>query len=288
MAIPSVYSLLKKYGIFPKKRLGQHFLAAMPTIEKIVAALDICQDDVVIEIGPGLGVMTGLVAAQARHVVAIERDAAVLDIAKAELAERANITWIHGDVLEQTMEGVSAAAGRKATARYKIIGNLPYNISSPILFWMLDNRERLECAVVMLQKEVAVRIAAKPGGRDYGILSVLTQAFAKPSLLFHVSAKSFVPPPEVTSSVLRLDFYAKSGLDAARETRFRELVRAAFGKRRKTIRNALLGARGMKIEPSRLDMALADAGIDHKRRPETLSVDEFFLLTDALNDSCDQ
>ncbi|MFA5810880.1 MAG: 16S rRNA (adenine(1518)-N(6)/adenine(1519)-N(6))-dimethyltransferase RsmA [bacterium] len=281
----SVHALLKKYNIAPKKRLGQHFLAAMPTMEKIVAALDVGSQDAVIEIGPGLGLMTRLVALRARQVIAIDRDRALLDIARSELADIENIAWVEGDILEQTIEGIAAAGRCPGIQRFKLIGNLPYNISSPILFWMLDSRQHLSQAIIMMQKEVALRIASRPGCKDYGILSVITQAFAKAERLFDVSAKSFVPPPKVTSSVLRIDFTAAARVEPQDEARFREVVRAAFGKRRKTIRNALLGARGLRITADLLDQALKTTGIDPVRRPETLSIDEFAMLSEHLGRS---
>lgn len=278
MTTASVHSLLKKYGIRPKKNLGQHFLAAMPTIEKIVAALGPDQNDCVIEIGSGLGIMTRLIAKQAGRVIAIERDHALLDIARKELADIKNIAWIEGDVLKQKISELCC----DKNCRFKIAGNLPYNISSPILFWMLDQRSLISSALIMLQKEVAVRIAAKPGNKDYGILSVLTQAFADVEKLFDVSAKSFAPPPEVTSSIVRLNFTTKAKIEPEFETRFREIVRAAFGKRRKTIRNALLGAHGLKLSADNIDRALTLASIEPKQRPETVSVEEFAILAKEL------
>lgn len=283
MAIPSVHSLLKKHGITPKKRLGQHFLHARPTMEKIVAALAATNDDTVIEIGPGLGVMTALAAATARHVFAIEKDAAMIDVARQEFGGIENITWIEEDILETPLCDVMqrlACVGQGE--RIRVVGNLPYNISSPILFCMLEHRRMIRRAVVMIQKEVAERIVAQPGGKDYGILAVLLQAVADCRKLFDVSAKSFLPPPEVTSSVLQIDF--REGDDGiADEERFRLVVKGAFGKRRKTLRNALLGARALGLTAAKLDAALESCAIDPRRRPEQLSVAEFVALANALS-----
>ena len=282
MTTPSVQSILKKHGIQPKKRLGQHFLSPMPTIEKIVAALGTTRDDKVIEIGPGLGVMTSLVARDADHVYAIDKDAAMIDVARAEFGDIENITWVEEDILNVPLcEIVQKLACVRKGERIRVIGNLPYNISSPILFCMLDHREMIARAVIMIQKEVADRIVAKPGGKEYGILSVLTQAFADCTKLFNVSAKSFIPPPEVTSAVLRIDF-KEGNCGIEDEARFRAIVKGAFGKRRKTLRNALIGARDLKLDQAKLDDALADAAIDPRRRPETLSVEEFVKLANLL------
>jgi 16S rRNA (adenine1518-N6/adenine1519-N6)-dimethyltransferase len=280
-AMSSVHALLKKYRVAPKKRLGQHFLAAGPTIAKIVEALEPSAEDTVVEIGSGLGILTGMLARRVSKVIAIERDGELLEIARAEHAAQRNIEWCHADVLSIALEDVVPEARRRAQ-RVKVVGNLPYNISSPILFWLLGERPRLSLAVLMLQKEVASRIAAAPGGKEYGTLSVLAQAVASVRRLFDVSAASFLPPPEVTSSVIRIDFVQHAPAPPADEARFRDVVRAAFEKRRKTLRNALLGARRLGISADVLDAALAAAGIDPKRRPETLSVAEFITLASVL------
>ena len=282
MPLPSVHSLLRKHGIAPKKRLGQHFLHARPTMEKIVAALAATKNDTVIEIGPGLGVMTAIVAAGARHVFAIEKDAAMIDVARAEFGSLDNITWVEEDILEVPLCDVVAKLACVAPGeRILVVGNLPYNISSPILFCMLEHRGMIRRAVVMIQKEVAERIVAKPGSKDYGILAVLLQAVASCRKLFDVSAKSFLPPPEVTSAVVQIDFREGDG-GIADEERFRLVVKGAFGKRRKTLRNALLGARALKLVAARLDAALAACGIAGRRRPEELSVAEFVALANRL------
>lgn len=282
MTTPSVHSLLKKYGIAPKKRLGQHFLHARPTMEKIVAALGATKKDTVVEIGPGLGVMTSMVAESAGYVFAIDKDASMIDAARAEFGLIENITWIEEDILEVPLcDIVTKLAHPSPEERIRIVGNLPYNISSPILFCMLEHHEMISRAVVMLQREVAERIVAKPGGRDYGILSVLLQSVARCKKLFDVSAKSFIPPPEVTSSVIGLDFAAKAdGVED--ECWFRRVVKAAFGRRRKTLRNALLGGNLPGVTPARLDEALSKLSIEPRRRPETLSPEEFARLSNAL------
>ncbi len=280
--LPSVHSLLKKHGIQPKKRLGQHFLHARPVMEKIVAALAPTKKDAVIEIGPGLGVMTALAAAAADHVFAIEKDSAMIDVARAEFGEIENVTWIEEDILEVPLcDLVKKLALIDPGERALLMGNLPYNISSPIFFCMLEHRKMLARAVVMVQREVAERICAKPGGKEYGILSVLMQAVAECKKLFDVTQKSFVPPPEVVSSVMKLEFKEGScGIED--EEWMRKVVKAAFGQRRKTIRNALLGARLPGVGAEKLDAALSTLAIDPRRRPETLAVAEFIELSNKL------
>jgi 16S rRNA (adenine1518-N6/adenine1519-N6)-dimethyltransferase len=277
----SVHSLLRKYGIRPKKRLGQHFLCQPATIRKIVLAIAPSGADTIIEIGAGLGLMTGLIAERAGRVIALERDASLIGIARAELGEFHNIEWVEGDVLDARIESLAGGAAGGG-ARVKVTGNLPYNISSPILLWLIEQRAHISQAVVMLQREVAERVCAGPGGKDYGRLSVMVQASAVARRLFDVPPSCFVPPPEVRSSVVRLDFESARPLPAALERRLSALVRAAFGKRRKTIRNALAGAGGLFPGAGALDAALASAGIEPGRRPETLSVEEFMGLAEKL------
>ncbi|MFH0800739.1 MAG: 16S rRNA (adenine(1518)-N(6)/adenine(1519)-N(6))-dimethyltransferase RsmA [Pseudomonadota bacterium] len=277
MARTSIHSLIKKYGIAPRKRLGQHFLSAMPTMEKIVASLEIEEGEDIVEIGPGLGVMTQLVAEHAHRVFAVETDEELLNIAREELAGVFNISWIKGDILGETIPSIVGRSKRKIA----VIGNLPYNISSPIIFWMLDNREMISRALIMAQKEVAVRLSTGPGGKEYGILSVLLQACADCKRLFDVSPSSFIPAPRVSSSIVRIVFKENVRL-ACGEGWFKAVVKGAFGKRRKTLRNAILGAHALKIDPAPLDAALLECGIDGRRRPETLSVAEFAALASRL------
>jgi len=252
-------------------------LAAGPTIDKVVEALQLAPGELVVEIGPGLGVMTRRIAERAGRVIAIERDERMVDILSTELGDLKNLTVVHGDILDAELAELAAGG-----MRVKIAGNLPYNISSPILFWMLGNRDRISRAIIMLQREVAARIAARPGGKDYGTLSVMTQAQAAVRRLFDVSAASFVPPPEVRSSVLAIDFPEEEAISSEDVARLTRCVRAAFGKRRKTLRNALLGAADLGASPEGIDAALSRAGIDPGLRPEALSVEEFIRLARFL------
>lgn len=272
MKIPSTYSVIKKYGIVPKRGFGQNFLVAMSTIEKIVSLLGAQKTDCVIEIGPGLGIMSAMLAKMCLKVIAIEHDPAALKIARTEFGGIKNIEWIESDILKINLLNL-------VSSKAKIIGNLPYNISSPILFWMLENRKNIDRAVVMLQKEVATRIVSKPNCKDYGILSVLLQAYASCKKLFDVSASSFFPPPKVTSSVISIDFDKKILPDLPN---FKTVVKAAFGKRRKTLKNALIGAQNLSMNSEELSFIFESLKINGRRRPETLSVDEFMGLASAI------
>jgi len=296
MQLPSVQSLLKKYDIKPKKRLGQNYLIAQPTMLKIVDSLGATKNDVVLEIGCGFGVMTAMLAQRCKRVIAVDADGSSLDIAVKEFGSLVNVEWIHADILD--VDIASLAKSKKIL----VIGNIPYNISSPIMFRLLENRECIERAVLMMQKEVVDRVAAEPGGKDYGALSVMMQSFAHCTKLFNVSRTNFIPPPDVTSSVINIDFNIMKRRVGAfshrrhvvadgkwsgnrRELVFgslRRVVQAAFQQRRKTLRNALLGSKDLHLKPDHLDRILAELDIDPRRRPETLSVEEFHRLAGAL------
>lgn len=262
--------------------MGQHFLSAQPTMRKIVDALGASSDDVVLEIGCGMGLMTAMLAERVKYVYAVDADVNALEIAQNEFGgaedprrRLLNVEWINSDVLK--VDVTSYAHDDKLL----VIGNIPYNISSPILFHLLDHRESINRAVIMVQKEVAERVVAKPGGKDYGALSVMMQSYARCKKLFNVARTNFIPPPKVMSSVVEIGF---SGPDYRRNVAFdslRRVVQAAFQKRRKTLRNALLGSQ-LNLKPDELDHILADLGIDGRRRPETLSVEEFHRLAQAI------
>lgn len=271
MHLPSVQSLLKKYEIKPKKRLGQNFLIAQPTIIKIVKSLNLKSTDYVIEIGPGLGVMTAMISANCKQVYAVDADEKNLEIAKTEFKSLSKVDWILGDILKTDLSKF------KHTKKMIVVGNIPYNISSPIFFHIVKYREYIERAVLMVQKEVADRIVAKPGGKEYGALGVMLQSYANCRKLFNVSRNNFIPPPKVTSSVVELEF-----LNGNVPTLLEDVVQSAFQKRRKTLRNAILGSKSISIVPDSLDRILDRLDIDPKRRPETLSVEEFWKLAEKI------
>lgn len=280
MSLPSIQSLMRRHGIAPDKRLGQHFLANASTAERIARALEAEASDAVIEIGSGVGIMAAILARSAGRVIAVERDPALLDIARREFSAIANVSWIEADVLGLDLGRLIAGMG--LSSHVKVIGNLPYNISSPIIFWMLDWRRFISTAVIMVQREVGMRLAAVPGNKDYGILSVILQASARVRKLFDVGAANFIPRPKVDSAVVRIDFAPGCELDDD-EAWFRAVVKAAFGKRRKTLRNAILMAGLPGLTAERLDRALEAMGIAGQRRPEELAVDEFKMLAEGLS-----
>ncbi|MFH1875107.1 MAG: 16S rRNA (adenine(1518)-N(6)/adenine(1519)-N(6))-dimethyltransferase RsmA [Pseudomonadota bacterium] len=279
MHIPSIESLLKKYQIRPKKYMGQNFLKAVPTLEKIVRLAEISKDDDVLEIGSGLGVMTALLADQAHLVYAVEKDRAAAQIIQEEFGNLKNIQLIVDDFLKLDLQQNLA----QARTPLKVVGNIPYNISTPIIFKLIENKNLIQQSILTIQKEVANRIVAKPNCKDYGILSIMLQVHAKCEKLFDVSPNSFIPPPKVTSSVIKIDFENAPNLEIKSMASFENLVKAAFGQRRKTIKNALTGSPKLKCNSSQVSELLKQNNIKESLRPEQITIEEYIGLANSLN-----
>lgn len=260
--------LLRRHGLRPKKDWGQNFLGDESILSSLAALARLEPGDAVVELGAGLGHFTKALAATGAHVVAVERDRELAPILRAQLP---GVEVREADAKSFDLAGVAARAGRRAV----VCGNLPYHLSSPILFHLIDQRRALKRAVLLLQREVAERVAAPPGGRDYGLLSVLVQQVATAWVGLAVPRHAFTPPPEVESSALVLEFLDEPRAAVRDEQRFRTLVKAAFSQRRKTLWNALRSVPGARE-------ALERAGIDPQRRGETLSVEEFAAVERAL------
>lgn len=259
--------LLRRHGLRAKKEWGQNFLADEHTLASLAGLAQPEPGDTVVELGAGLGHLTRALAARGARVVAVERDRELAPILRAQLPGV--------EVIEADAKTFDFSVVARAERSVVVCGNLPYHLSSPILFHLLDQRRWLRRAVVLLQREVAHRIAAVPGGRDHGVLSVLVQQVAEISLRLEVSRRAFTPPPQVESSALVLDFLVEPRAQVCDERRFRALVKAAFAQRRKTLWNALRSVAGARDAMERL-------GIDPQRRAETLSVEEFAALERAL------
>ena len=278
---PSPRALLQRHDLHAKKSWGQNFLADPAVLEDIAALSAPAEGEAVVELGAGLGHLTARLLGRGARVVAVERDRDMARVLRAELGER--ITLLEADAARLDWADLARRLGTPdepgGPRRLAVAGNLPYHLSSPILFSLLEAAPCLRRAVLLLQREVAERLAAVPGAREAGLLSVLLQRVAEVELARRVPAGAFWPPPRVESAVLRARFRAAAEpvLD---EARFGRLVKAGFGQRRKTLRNALEAAR--IAPPSRLLGAMAAAGIDPGRRGETLSVAEWAALERAL------
>jgi 16S rRNA (adenine1518-N6/adenine1519-N6)-dimethyltransferase len=265
------------HGSKPRKRFGQHFLAQSGTAGRIVQCAQLDAADVVVEVGPGLGALTQFIITQVErlHLVELDRDLAAYLEGSLRSAE-CQLHVHQQDILTFDFMALSQSVGR----RLVIVGNLPYNISSPLVFHLLEAASAIKRAVFMVQKEVGERLVAAPGRKNYGVLSVLLPAYAQVTPLFSVGPSQFYPPPLVESLVLRVEFHESPLVDAGTYARLRRVVNVTFQHRRKTLQNGLRSL--WQGDPAELAAVLQQAGIDPKRRPETLTLDEFLLLTQSL------
>jgi 16S rRNA (adenine1518-N6/adenine1519-N6)-dimethyltransferase len=282
--MPTASELLKKYEIRPLKRLGQYFLIDQNILSKIINIAEIKNDETVLEIGAGLGVLTALLAEKAHKVIAVEIDPFMINILREELKDFKNIEIIHQNILNYDF---SKALGRAESfsKRLKVIGNIPYNISTQILFRLLENRSIISTMVLMFQKEVADRIISGPGSKNYGILSVLTRMYAHAEREILVSPTCFRPAPNVESAILKIVFRKDPLIKLNCDTEFFfKIVKTAFAQRRKTLLNNLKHSPFASSSPD-LENILKDIEIDGMRRGETLSVEEFAVLSNAIYES---
>ena len=272
--------ILKKYGIQPTRSLGQSFLIDNNITAKIVDSAGIEKSDTVVEIGAGPGMMTRRIADKAGHVIALEIDSRIVEVLRHELGTRPNVHIIETDVLDFDF---STVAGDED--RIKVIGNIPYNISSQILFRLIEYRHVLSSVTLMFQREVAERIMALPGSKEYGILSVMTVMYMLPSKVTTVPASCFYPKPRVESMVLTMDVRERPLCEACDYDIFRKVVRSAFAKRRKTLINSLKESPFIRDLDIDLTSILGGLGINPTRRGETLAVEEFAQLSRAIEAS---
>ena len=272
-------TLLKAWNLKPSKNLGQNFLVHAETCAAIAAAADITPNDTVLEIGSGLGALTMPLAKGAGQLYAVEKDTRLADLLKTELLvqQLSHVTLLNQDVLRLDI----AALAPKDTGRLIVAGNLPYNISSQILIRLIIFRQVISHAVVMFQKELAQRIMAPPGSKQYGRISAMLRYCADVSKVMTVGADQFFPKPKIDSMVISIAFKEKPDVAADDEAFLFAVIKAAFGQRRKTLKNALQGSE-LHIDAHTAETALATAGIDPKRRAETLAIEEFVALSNAL------
>ena len=262
-----------------KKSLGQNFLKDASVIEAIADGTGCGPLDTVVEIGPGLGALTDALSERAGKVVAVELDDRLIPVLNTKFALRDNVQIVHADILKFDWSGVSAETG----GTLRIAGNLPYYITTPILLGILEKDVPAENITVMVQKEVADRIVAPPGGKDYGVLSVSLQYYADVRKILDVPAECFSPRPKVDSAVVVLDLKKERALLKEEEPVFFRFVKQAFSQRRKTLPNSLAGFGGM--DKSAVEGFLYSHGIDPKRRAETLSVEEYINLSKELRNA---
>lgn len=269
--------LLKTGKIYAGKELGQNFLSNPGTAAMIVKKTGIGTDTRVLEIGAGLGALTIPIARAASRVTAIEKDSRLIPILQQELDQEniKNVELINKDILKVDLNEI--AGGEKLV----VIGNLPYNISSQILIKLIEERNCIETAFLMFQKELAKRILAPPGGRDYSRLSAVTQYAGDISFVANIGPSSFFPKPEVDSTILKFAFFETPDFNREEEQVMFNVIKAAFSKRRKSLKNSMVGGE-FEFEKQFIHRVLETAGIDSKRRAETLSVEEFKAIARAV------
>ena len=272
-------NLLKAWDLKPKKRMGQNFLTDPSTAKTIIARANLTADDIVLEIGAGLGALTIPLTGIAKKVFAVEKDYQLIDLLKTELLANqiSNCEIIPQNVLEIDLAACADAAATKLT----VVGNLPYGISSQILIKLIHSRSAIQRAVLMFQKELAQRIAAKPGGKQYGRITAMLGYCADIRILADVSASVFYPQPKVDSAVIEVKFKPTSIYGPHNEAMLFRVIKAAFGNRRKTLKNALAGGE-LPIDAQLALQALNNAEIDPTRRAETLTPAEFVALSNGL------
>jgi 16S rRNA (adenine1518-N6/adenine1519-N6)-dimethyltransferase len=265
--------VVRQFGFKPKKRLGQHFLIDEAVLERILSAAELSHRDIVVEVGPGLGILTEELAKRGAKVIAVELDSKLVDILRKRLVPFPNVKIIHADILkvapQQLLQNNLTAS--ELAQGYKVIANLPYYITSPVLRHFLEAQLRPSEMVVMVQKEVGEAIAANPGRMS--LLSVRTQFYSKPTIISYVPAASFHPPPKVDSVILHLDVYPQPPIEVSDIAGFFDIVMHGFSSPRKQLRNSL--AHSLEMPPSQVALLLGKAGIEAKRRAETLSLEEW-------------
>ena len=275
IASPSVTRhILTKYKLIAKKKLGQNFLIDPSVVGKIAAAAELTPNDKVLEIGPGIGTLTQGLAESGAEVVAVELDQRLIPVLGNTLADYPNVKVMQGDILEMDIPKIIASP-------FKCCANLPYYITTPIIFALLEQNLAWERLVFMVQKEVAERIVAKPGGKDYGALSVTMQYYTEPQIAFKVPPSSFIPAPNVESAVLVCKKREKSPVELKSLEIFFKVVEAAFSVRRKMLHNSLKNYE--KFDNSQVEAWLERADIDGNRSAETLSLEEFERLANAVD-----
>ena len=273
----SLMQEIKELGVVPQQALGQHFLIDQGIADKIVRLAGLVSDDWVVEIGPGMGVLTFRMLPLVKKVIAVELDQGMATYLREKGEVHPSLTIIRQDVLGFDF----AKAAREADRRIKVVANLPYNIATQVVFRLLDYRQALARFTLMLQREVAERITAAPGGKDYGLLSIFTQLFTEPKIILRCPPEAFYPSPRVESAVVGFEVLEQPRVAIDDEGFFRKVVKASFGQRRKTLLNALRGS-PLPLSREQIEQALLAAGIDSRRRAETLDLTEFQRLTEAL------
>ena len=272
--------VLQKHEFQFKKKFGQNFLIDPHVLDKIVDAAQITKDDFVLEIGPGIGTLTQYLCENARQVLAVEIDDKLIPILKETLQPYDNVEVLHGDILKQDIQQIADTYNDGKPI--KVVANLPYYITTPIIMELFESHVPLANVTVMVQKEVADRMKAEPGTKDYGALSLAVQYYAKPYIAAFVPPNCFMPRPNVGSAVIRLDCLARVPVEVHNEKLMFRLIRASFNQRRKTLQNGIANSAELSFTKEQAARAIEQAGFDVRIRGEKLGLEEFARLADEL------
>lgn len=287
MAKTNTKELIKRFNLKLTKSLGQNFLNDDNVVGKIVDAANVTGKDLVIEIGPGVGSMTRELAERAGKVVAIEIDKYLIPALKDILKEFNNVSLINEDVMKVKLKEIidanlSDSSTGSVFTSVKVVANLPYYITTPIIMKLLEENPGIDVMVFMVQKEVAERMIAKAGGKDYGALSVAVQYYSRPEIVFNVSPHCFIPQPEVESTVIRLEIHKVPPVQLSDKDTFFKVVKASFGQRRKTLVNALTNSGNFNLTKQEISETLKTMNIEEKQRGETLSIVQFAQIANSF------
>lgn len=272
--------VLQKYNFAFQKRFGQNFLIDTHVLEKIIASAEITKDDFVLEIGPGIGTMTQYLAEAAREVAAVEIDKTLIPILQDTLKEWNNVTVINNDILKVDIRQLTLEKNQGRPI--KVVANLPYYITTPIIMGLFENQVPIESITIMVQKEVADRMQVGPGTKDYGALSLAVQYYARPEIVANVPPNCFMPRPKVGSAVIRLERYEQPPVQVKDEKLMFRLIRASFNQRRKTLVNGLKNSPELHFSKEEIEQALVNCGLSLTVRGEALTLEQFAQLANAF------
>lgn len=277
LTISQLKDIFVKYGFHPLKRLGENYLIDSNIKDKIISESRLSREDIILEIGPGLGAVTMDLAKSGAKIFAVEKDKKAFAILEKLAAGASNLKLVRGDILEFDIKDM------RASKKIKVVGNLPYYITTPIVEYLIRNRSSIGSAIIMVQREFANRLLASPGTKDYGSLSCFVQYYMKPSYIYTVKRTSFYPEPDVDSSLLRLDVPDTPSVDVKDEGLLFKVIRSSFNQRRKSIINSLSRKEALDMPKKDLSDILAGLDIDPAIRPEMLSLSKFAKIANALH-----
>ena len=283
LGIPqNTIAVLQKYHFNFQKKFGQNFLIDTTVLDRIISSAEITKEDCVLEIGPGIGTMTQYLAERAGSVVAVEIDKALIPILEETLRDYDNVTVINDDILKVDINRL--VEEKNGGRPIKVVANLPYYITTPIIMGLFESRVPLKSITIMVQKEVADRMQVGPGTKDYGALSLAVQYYAKPEIVANVPPNCFIPRPNVGSAVIRLTRYKEPPVKVKDEKKMFSLIRASFNQRRKTLANGLKNSQELQFSKEQVEQAITECGLPLNIRGEALTLEQFAALADIFAD----